>query len=115
MTFTIDSTQDLAISSSRRSDRERSAVVPRESLSRNDRDQMFALFSQYFARVSRDVFERDLAEKDSIIVLRDADGSIGGFSTIAKFEVERRIVFFSGDTIVAEHRRGSTDLARLWV
>jgi hypothetical protein len=116
----IDSIPDLDISTSQCSDAiERraagGAVVPREELGPRDRDQMFALFARYFAQVTRSVFERDLAEKHWVIVLRDDDGSIAGFSTLMKIDAGGRTVFFSGDTIVAEHRRGTTDLARLWV
>lgn len=84
-------------------------------LTPQDRHGMFALFTRYYAGVSRSVFERDLAEKEWVIVMRDSDTTIAGFSTLTKFVHGGRTVFFSGDTIVAEHRRGSADLARLWV
>lgn len=104
-----DSLQDLAPSTSPRSD-----VVRREELTRRDRDGMFALYTRYFATRERMVFERDLAEKEWVILLRDDDGAIDGFSTLMRMHVDGATVFFSGDTIVAQHRWGSYDLPRLW-
>ena len=104
-----DSIHDLAPSSSPRSD-----IVLRDDLTRRDRDEMFALYTTYFATRDRMVFERDLAEKDWVILLRDADGAIDGFSTLLQMNVAGATVFFSGDTIVARHRWGSYDLPRMW-
>lgn len=104
-----DSIQDLGPSTSPRSD-----VVPREDLTRRDRDGMFALYTSYFATSDRMTFERDLAEKDWVILLRDDDGAIDGFSTLMRMHVGAATVFFSGDTIVARHRWGTYDLPRLW-
>jgi hypothetical protein len=75
---------------------------------------MFALYTTYFAAKDRMVFERDLAEKDWVILLRDDDGAIDGFSTLMQMNVAAATVFFSGDTIVARHRWGSYDLPRMW-
>jgi hypothetical protein len=112
-----DSILDLPASSSPRSEppAEGGAVLRREELSARDRDEMFALFAAYFSGVTRAVFERDLGEKEWVIVLRDARGAIDGFSTLMRFEHEGRTIFFSGDTIVAEERRGTPELSRLWV
>lgn len=104
-----DSLHDLAPSTSHRSE-----VVLREDLTRRDRDGMFALFTTYFATSDRMTFERDLAEKAWVVLLRDDDGTIDGFSTLMQMRVGEATVFFSGDTIVARHRWGSTDLPRLW-
>jgi hypothetical protein len=104
-----DSIPDLALSSSPRSE-----VVLREQLTRRDRDAMFALYTSYFAASDRMVFERDLAEKQWVILLRDDDGAIDGFSTLMRMQVGHATVFFSGDTIVARHRWGSYDLPRMW-
>ena len=95
----------------------RSEVLPRAALTRRDRDAMFALYTRYFATTDRMTFERDLAEKEWVILLRDDDGAdanIGGFSTLMRMRVGDATVFFSGDTIVAKHRWGTFDLPRLW-
>lgn len=104
-----DSLQDLAPSISPRSD-----VVRRAELTRRDRDAMFALYTTYFATGDRVTFERDLAEKDWVILLFDAGGGIDGFSTLMRLHVAGATVFFSGDTIVARHRWGTFDLPRMW-
>ncbi len=89
-------------------------VVRREELTARDRDEMFALFSRYFEDPARAAFEHDLAEKEWVVVLRDERGVIDGFSTLMRMELQAATVFFSGDTIVAQHRWGNADLARLW-
>lgn len=104
-----DSTPGLAPSTSPHSD-----VVPRRALSRRDRDAMFALYTRYFETRDRMVFERDLAEKEWVILLRDDDGVIDGFSTLMSMNVSGATVFFSGDTIVDRGRWGTLDLPRLW-
>lgn len=104
-----DSIPGLAPSTSPRSD-----VVLREELTRRDRDEMFALYTRYFAASDRMLFERDLAEKEWVILLRDDDGAVDGFSTLMRMHVADATVFFSGDTIVARHRWGTYDLPRMW-
>jgi len=104
-----DSLHGLAPSTSARS-----SVVRRAGLTRRDRDAMFALYTTYFATTDRVTFERDLAEKEWVILLCDEEGRIDGFSTLMRLRVGDATVFFSGDTIVARHRWGTFDLPRLW-
>jgi hypothetical protein len=104
-----DSTHVLAPSTSPLSE-----VVPRQELTRRDRDAMFALYTRYFETRDRMVFERDLAEKQWVILLRDDAGDIEGFSTLMSMSVNGATVFFSGDTIVDRGRWGTYDLPRLW-
>lgn len=89
-------------------------VTPREGLSVTDRDQMFALLESFFTGVDRAVFEHDLEEKDWVVLLRDAEGCVDGFSTLMRMDVGDVTVFFSGDTVVARHRWGTYDLPRFW-
>lgn len=100
---------DLDPSTSARSD-----AVAREALTRRDRDAMFALYTRYFAATDRMAFERDLAEKEWVILLRDDAGIIDGFSTLMRMHIGGATVFFSGDTIVDRARWGTYDLPRLW-
>lgn len=104
-----DFSHDRAVSTSARSE-----VIARSELTRRDRDAMFALYTQYFATTDRITFERDLGEKDWVVLLSDDDGNIDGFSTLLRTRVGDATVFFSGDTIVAKHRWGSFDLPRVW-
>ncbi len=94
-------------------------VVPRALLTPAERGRMYELLATYFLGTSRAQFESDLAEKESIVLLRDLkDGQIQGLSTLMRISISmdnREIVaFFSGDTIVAQEFWGETILSRLW-
>lgn len=95
-------------------------VVKVASLAPSDVDAMWSVFARYYAEVSREVFERDLAEKDELILLRDAgDRSIRGFSTLKVFEEtidgRRHLAIFSGDTIVEQAYWGQRALHRRFI
>lgn len=92
----------------------RCEVLRREALTVSDRDEMFALLATYFTNVRRDVFERDLGEKEWVVLLRDDDGRVDGFSTLMTMHIGGATVFYSGDTIVDRARWGSADLPRTW-
>ena len=81
------------------------------------REAMCLLFSRYFVDVTRPAFERDLADKQRVILLHDpADGTLRGFSTLQSYDMEvggRRIrVVYSGDTIIHPDYWGQTALHR---
>ena len=80
---------------------------------------MYVLLSKYFDGVRRDVFDADLDEKSTVLLLRSRlDGSIQGFSTLMRLDVQidgQDVVgFFSGDTIVERRFWGESLLSRLW-
>ena len=104
-----DSLPDLDSSTSARCD-----VVRRAALSRRDRDAMFTLYTTYFETGDRVTFERDLAEKEWVILLTAEDGQVEGFSTLMRMRVGEATIFYSGDTIVAPQRWGSFELPRVW-
>lgn len=114
-----DSTADPAISMQPRSDGRalRGRVVPTTALTDAERDGMFALFARYF-EADRAAFDRDLDEKESVVMLTDGNDSIAGFSTLMRLELTldaRAItVFFSGDTVMDRAHWGSAELPRLW-
>jgi hypothetical protein len=84
-----------------------SSIVNCSRLSSSHRDEMFALYSRYYARARREIFLRDLAEKDQVILLRDACGAVAGFSTLKLMTVGAARLLFSGDTVV-ERRHWNT-------
>ena len=95
-------------------------VVPRERVTPSDREDMYHLLETYFQNTSVEQFADDLAEKDTVILLRDPeDARVVGFSTLMTIEItieNRNVIgFFSGDTIIAREHWGSSLLARLWV
>lgn len=94
-------------------------VTTPEQLSYELRNRMLALMGAHFDNVSRVAFEKDLAEKRWVVLLRDKEsGALQGFSTMAILEaaVEGQPVkaVFSGDTIVDRAYWGETELASVW-
>ena len=94
-------------------------LVPRGDLSTNQVDEMHDLLGGYFEGVSRNVFQRDLREKNWVILLEDRRGKIRGFSTLLYygtcFEGKFVSVVYSGDTIVERAHWGSQTLPRTWI
>jgi hypothetical protein len=80
-----------------------------------ERDQMFSLYRTYYEATDRNAFERDLAEKDAVIVVR-CDRNIIGFSTYLvrpqAIGAETVHYLFSGDTILHSSRWGDPVLLR---
>jgi hypothetical protein len=97
-----------------------SQILSAATLDPGTRQSMWNLFSQYYANVDRDVFEKDLSEKNHVIVIRERRGkAVQGFSTLQTFTKEvmgRRFgVIFSGDTIVARQYWGQTLLQKAFL
>ena len=94
------------------------SLLPRESLTSIQRDEMFALLGAHFDGVSRAQFERDLAEKNWVVEVRRA-GRLLGFTTLLvndpQYEGRDLTVVYSGDTIVAPDAWNSPALARAWI
>ena len=80
-----------------------------------ERDEMFSLYRNYYEATDRNAFERDLSEKDGVIVVR-RDRSIIGFSTYLvrpqAIGAETVHYLFSGDTILHSSRWGDPVLLR---
>ncbi|WP_256752310.1 hypothetical protein [Mesorhizobium sp. Mes31] len=92
-----------------------SLTTPVADLMPVDRDQMFALYETYYEAVERNGFERDLAEKDAVVIIR-RHGTIIGFSTylVRQQTVGAETVnyLFSGDTVLHSARWGDPVLLR---
>jgi hypothetical protein len=90
-----------------------------EALLPVQRDRMYGLLTRYFSNITRPQFEKDLAEKEWVILLSDAgSGQIQGFSTLMRLQIvvdgPPIVAFFSGDTIIHRAYWGETELPRLW-
>lgn len=85
------------------------------TLNAGERAAMWALFSSSYAGATRAEFDRDLAEKHHVIVLKDAQRVLLGFSTLLVMEEQGACVVFSGDTIVAPAHWGQTALQRAFI
>jgi len=94
-------------------------VVGRTALSEREVDAMHDLLAQHFLGVDRQTFQRDLSEKNWVVLLEDDSGALRGFSTFLIYAttVGRRplTVVYSGDTIVEPSAWGSPALPRAWI
>jgi len=94
-------------------------VISVHDLSRSERDRMYALMSENYEDVKKEVFEKDLSEKNDVILLRDNQSQqIQGFSTLMILEELVRgattRALFSGDTIIDREYWGDTQLEHHW-
>jgi hypothetical protein len=92
--------------------------MPRAELSAERENEMFELLSKHFDGVTRAQFQKDLAEKNWVILL-ERDGRLVGFSTLLAYETlfrhEPVSVIYSGDTIVSPEAWNSPALSRAWI
>lgn len=97
----------------------KSQLVPVEELSAGDRAGMFHLLQQHFSGVRIDIFQADLVDKNWSLLLRDATGSLKGFSNIlfyqTQFDDQPISVVYSGDTIMDPSAWSSMALAKSWI
>ncbi|TPL03123.1 MULTISPECIES: hypothetical protein [unclassified Mesorhizobium] len=86
-------------------------------LGNGDRDEMFRLYETYYDATDRGRFERDLSEKNAVVVIRRKSGIVG-FSTLSvgSLIVDGETVhyLFSGDTVLDSSRWGDPVLLRAW-
>jgi len=79
---------------------------------------MFCLLNHYFEGVTEQQFERDLSEKNWVLLLTREQRLIG-FSTLLVYETlfdgQPLSVVCSGDTIVAPEAWGTMALPRAWI
>ena len=82
----------------------RASIVPPHAMDAATRDAAFALFRAHYDGAIRERFERDLGEKQRVILLRDEQGTLRGFSTVLQREVRvggrMATMVFSGDTVI---------------
>lgn len=97
----------------------RGRLVARADLTPGERQAMHGLLASYFDGVEARVFERDLANKNWVILLEDESGALRGFTTLhlyrERFEDEPITVVFSGDTIVDKSAWNTPALHRSWI
>jgi hypothetical protein len=83
-----------------------------------ERHAMYALYDRYYGGSNAALFLSDLSEKDYALLLRDASGSIRGFSTlgVTTHRVPSHLrALFSGDTIIHHAYWGQQALAFNWL
>ena len=97
-----------------------SIAIARDDLSDSDVQSMFGVFQENFNGATPEIFERDLASKNWVILLRDAEtNDIEGFSTLSlyetKFDNKLLSVVYSGDTIIRREYWGTPQLPSTWI
>jgi len=97
-----------------------SLAIPRDAVLEADIRSMFRIFSENFEDAALDNFQRDLKNKNWVILLRDGHTQeLEGFSTLALYETEfnnqRMSVVYSGDTIIRREYWGTPELPRSWI
>jgi len=94
-------------------------VERRSSLEGRTISQMYSLYATYYDATSPLLFEKDLADKDWVVVLRDETGMLVGFSSLAIVDATiggRGLrAIYSGDTIIARAHWGTQALAFTWL
>jgi len=90
-----------------------------DKLSVSQKKRMFEILCTYFNNVGYSCFERDLNEKDWVIVLNESENrQVQGFSTqkLIYTEVEGVPIkaLFSGDTIIDKKFWGGYELVKKW-
>ncbi len=94
-------------------------LVERQRLTPCEREAMYGILSRHFAGVDRARFQKDLDEKNQVVLLEDGQHRLQGFSTLLFYETEHEgeplSVVYSGDTIVDRGAWGSSALFRTWI
>jgi hypothetical protein len=92
-----------------------SVVVPADTLSPEQTDRLFSLYAAHYDATDRRRFLGDLADKDHVILLCDAEsGRINGFSTQKLVRAGGARALFSGDTIIDPACWGEQELVKAW-
>lgn len=95
-----------------------SHLVPITELTPSQRHAMLGLMCRHYDGVVEDIFQRDLDEKDWVLLLCDSSGIIRGFSTQKLLDFDNAgtpiRVLFSGDTIVDREHWGDRALGQAW-
>lgn len=90
-----------------------------DQLTKAEQSAMYALFEQYYTSISIAEFDKDLTEKDYVILLKSSDDShIDGFTTLKLMTFNTQNIkiraVFSGDTIIHHDYWGDQTLPRAW-
>jgi hypothetical protein len=82
-----------------------------------DRDAMFSLMDDHFEDMQRSRFERDLCDKNWVVLVKD-QSNVVGFTTIRLSITQLfsgdALVIYSGDTLVNPKYRMATNFVRGW-
>ena len=115
----VEHSRRLVLSGQERASRLLAHVERRASLEARTVSQMYDLYATYYDATSPSLFERDLDDKDWVVVLRDEFGTLAGFSSLAIVDatIDGRCLraIYSGDTIIERAHWGTQALAFTWL
>ena len=91
-------------------------LASQEEIQACDRKRMFQILEENYDFVNFRSFERDLLQKNFVLLLKNDQQIIQGFSTIAidpgNVGTSKFSIIFSGDTIISPHYWGTQELVR---
>ncbi|MDH5528228.1 MAG: hypothetical protein OEY97_13085 [Nitrospirota bacterium] len=94
-------------------------IVSVAALSSEQAAEMCSLYAGYYEGTSAETFQADLHDKDYVLLLKDEQDRVQGFSTLAvqsfDFEGQHHRALFSGDTIIDHRHWGQQSFARAWI
>ena len=94
-------------------------VVKREDIDLPTQALMHELFCQQFDGVSFDVFQRDLEQKNWVLLLQEESSELCGFSSMDIYDIEVdgkvKSVVYSGDTVVSSETWSDSALSYYWM
>ena len=94
-------------------------VVKRDEVDEETQIAMYELFSKQFENVSFEQFLEDLDQKNWVLLLRDDDGVLSGFSSMHIYDVmvdnRKLTVVYSGDTVVDVESWSDSALSYYWM
>jgi len=94
------------------------SIVARTAIDGELAGRLYSLFVQYYDHVDRVTFDRDLAGKDWVLLLKDGCGIVQGFTTLRLYELTFRSLqiraVFNGNTIIDRSCWGGQELVRCW-
>lgn len=94
-------------------------ILKIDDLDEATQTSMYALFAKQFSGVTMAEFRHDLADKNWVLLLRDDDGRLNGFSTIHYYEetIDGCLypIVFSGDTVVDVDSWSDSALSYWWM
>ena len=94
-------------------------LVRTDELAIAQKADMYALLNRHFEGATQAVFETDLNLKNWVLLLKDEDNQLKGFSTLLMYDIafegEIITVVYSGDTIMDPSAWASSALPVAWV
>lgn len=85
----------------------------------NTRDSMYELYSQHYDATSKSCFDLDLENKTHVVLLRDQNSELQGFTCLARyihtFKNRPCQIVYSGDTIIHQRYWGEQTLPEAWI